>query len=969
MGRIHLNIFRNRDEYLREGMGPPVEWSAGHFTGSAVETYIGEGGFEGMVQTLFHEAAHQFVGLATNAVGWLNEGLASFFEGCRLLPNGTVLMNMPANHRLFPLAERMERGWMAQSREGIDPANPDTTPDKAPTFRIIIENDYEWAPPWYAPTWGVVYFLYNYQDPLDGRFIYRDAFREFIDKSGGRMGEGAVENFEQVVLANPQRPTKGVDVTSTTVKLPRTMAELDAVWKDWILALRDEQAGRVEAPRPYLDWARHALTRGDLDDALEHFEKGIAESPRDVELLVEFARFLSSKRKNDDRAAKLVRQALRVLESESKVDAKRIDELDKLLAKFDPKHRSLLRLHEELRATACNLCQRYLTADLALMAMDVSWYLGTELGLTDVFRYFEEAVRRSGKSLWTWQLAYNEHDLRGWLASELDVFVPDGPTLRSRFGAYEEKKFDYRFLIMDKVTSGDFSFEAEVLARQDANAFCGLVFGKKHQDTFHCLIFFPGRTGEGDEGERARSGYVDLTTFYGLESFKTWRHNPVTSTQDWHKLRVDLVARTADVWFDDELVVSHEFPSLDVMRGSFGLITGPGEACFRNVHYVARPPLDRGAQIEREVRLERTKSAPGNTPTAARESYLGEVAPWLAAAQWVREPRTSWQEAGPVPTLLLFWSIAQNELIPLHGWLEDLAARTRDIDLQFVSIAAPDDASSIESYLQAHPFPGSVGVDVRKHRGYGELFETYSIQRFNTPRLLLLDIDQRVVWEGDPGITFNEPWQPGMETYLDVPLDELVAKRSLRELCKWRHAWQEVGRTALKEGDLAKVAALLKKAASFDKTLVPEAREACDALESLENTLGSLEVVARTLERSEREPAMKTLIDWAKLLEKEIDAKTRKTLQQLLRHPRTKAWDETATQAGLTLKRLHPGKERDELEKLLKKLDAQEDPFSAALRTQLTAALEANDLGQARRLLEGVDLQPGSWLARELFRW
>ncbi|MEY4070209.1 MAG: hypothetical protein RL721_823, partial [Candidatus Eisenbacteria bacterium] len=66
-----------------------------------------------MTGTLFHEAAHQFVSLATRAAGWLNEGLASFFEGCRILPNGTVLMNMPATHRLFPLAENMERGWMS----------------------------------------------------------------------------------------------------------------------------------------------------------------------------------------------------------------------------------------------------------------------------------------------------------------------------------------------------------------------------------------------------------------------------------------------------------------------------------------------------------------------------------------------------------------------------------------------------------------------------------------------------------------------------------------------------------------------------------------------------------------------------------------------------------------------------------------------------------------------------------------
>ena len=64
--RIRVHIFKNRDEYLTLGIGPPVEWSGGHFTGSAVETYISSG-FSAMVGTLFHEAAHQFVSLATNA--------------------------------------------------------------------------------------------------------------------------------------------------------------------------------------------------------------------------------------------------------------------------------------------------------------------------------------------------------------------------------------------------------------------------------------------------------------------------------------------------------------------------------------------------------------------------------------------------------------------------------------------------------------------------------------------------------------------------------------------------------------------------------------------------------------------------------------------------------------------------------------------------------------------------------------
>ena len=145
-----------------------------------------------------YKESHQFVDLATNAAGWLNEGLASFFEGCRILQNGTVLMNMPADHRLFPLVDRVKRGWMTDEKEGISTTDKGVEPSKAPTFRIVLENKYEWGPPWYAPTWGVVYFLYNYQDPWDGRFIYRKAFREFIERGQPRAEpKAATENTEK----------------------------------------------------------------------------------------------------------------------------------------------------------------------------------------------------------------------------------------------------------------------------------------------------------------------------------------------------------------------------------------------------------------------------------------------------------------------------------------------------------------------------------------------------------------------------------------------------------------------------------------------------------------------------------------------------------------------------------------------------------------------------------------------------
>jgi endonuclease III len=45
------------------------------------------------------------------------------------------------------------------------------------------------------------------------------------------MGEGAVKNFEEVVLQHPARPTPGVDFSKAPVqvKLPRTVEELLAL--------------------------------------------------------------------------------------------------------------------------------------------------------------------------------------------------------------------------------------------------------------------------------------------------------------------------------------------------------------------------------------------------------------------------------------------------------------------------------------------------------------------------------------------------------------------------------------------------------------------------------------------------------------------------------------------------------------------------------------------------------------------
>ncbi len=964
--RIDLNVFATRDEYLELGIGPPVEWSGGHFTGGAVETYI-QNGFEGTTGVLFHEAAHQFVSLATNAVGWLNEGLASFFEGCRILQNGTVLMNLPANHRLFPLVERMERGWMTSASDGIDPANPsDSSPEKAPTFRIVLENDYQWGPPWYAPTWGVVYFLYNYEDPVDGRFIYRDAFREFIDKSGGRSGEGAVENFEEVVLGNPKKPTKGIEYSEVSPPaLPETVEELDAVWKEWLVALKKEVGGEVIVERPYLLWANYAIERGDYDDAVEHFEKGIVEDPDNVDLLTGFAEHLADRYKNKDRATKLILRALRLIEAEEPVDQLRIDELERKLTKLDPKQKTLAKVHEDLARSATGLVQRYLGEGLNLQAMDLAWRMGNDFDVPGMFEFFEEAARRSKKSLAMWKLAYNEENLDGWDALGNDTFTPQGDVLVGKFEAEEE--FLTRTLVLDEITSGDFSMEVEISAEHGRIRFCGLVFGRKTDTDYHAAIMYP--PGFDEDGNR-KQGFVDLTTFHG-SSFDIWRHSPipeerdknVSASENWRKLRVDVTGRFVDVWFDDEFVTTQEFGSLSVLRGSFGLIMGPGEARFRNVRYLSRQARDPGSLIERELRMEDIAGSGGSRGF----SWLDVVPPFPRVSKWVQDERADWSDRGPVPQLLVLWGMRQNAQIDINEWLNHLAEAHEEFGLEIVCIANTWDEEGIRGYLEDNPFPGAVGVDrLNRDTDAGHTFTDYFVNRFNLPRLILLDIDGKVAWEGDPGLKIGVPWQQGEETYLDAPLKDLLEKRKIRELTAWRQKWKAAAVDALHRGDVGAAVDLLRESREYDWKTDATVLEAQTCLNRLESAIAAAEETVAAFAAEERDPALEVLVGWAEQLGTPVDPKS-KPIKASAKSGPTRAWNRALALLKPQLKRLDDGKEPGDLTKIFEKLDALDGPFPRELAADLRTA--DGDASALEAVIREAHLRPGRWLAAEHFGW
>ena len=879
-------------------------------------------------------------------------------------------MNLPANHRLFSLVSRMKKGWMAEYDEGLED-DPNAVPAKAPTFRHVMENRYTWGPPWYAPTWGVVYFLYNYQDPVDGRYVYRAAFQDFINRSGGRVGKGAVKNFEEVVLASPAPAYKGVKrgKDAPEVELPQTIDELTELWKSWCLQLADEQVARIEVRRPYKQWGRYAVENEDFVVALEHYEKGLVEYPDDPEMRTEFADLLADHFGAPDRAVKLLTEALEIYRGADEVDAKAVSRIEKKLGKLDESFDSLAEVEEELAAAARGVVQRYQAAEMPMMVMDTSRRLGTELGITDLFQTYGEAFREVGRPLAIGKLAYNEFDMEGWnVAGVDDVFSSDGVTLKAEFGSYNSRDFDYRVMTLDEVTSGDYTFEAEFQARSGGSNFCGFAFGRKSPANFHGALYFPPKK-KAVEGT-ANSGFLDLTTFYGDLDFNTWRHVPIpapeqtgSSSDRWSRMRIDVTGRFVDLWFDGELVATHAFPSTDVLRGSFGLITGNGLARFRNVRFLARNAGDPLTMVEREVALESLESA-GDEGASGSGSFLGKVPPFPLVEEWVQGERSGWDDRGSVPQLFVMWSIAQNDIVPIDRWLAHLASDQEKIGLEIVCLASPNDLDQLEGYLQSHPFPGVVGVDQRLDEGIGDTFEMYDLGRYNLPRLILLDTDQRVVWEGDPGFKGGRPSGPPFETFLDDPLAELTESRNLIEMTTWRNEWVGVARPALAAGDLASAAPSLIRSEELDRRASRDVAYAQNQLRALQAQFAALASTAESFVGERTEPAAEVLLEWAEVLEHDISRKERKLMSPALSSDHTDDWE-------AALKELKKYKKDDagKAAKLLEKLGGLAGRFVEELRTDLTTALEAREFERFMELCKDAPERPRRWLAAEFFGW
>jgi len=231
-------------EAMMEHWGDPGRsvggwWSSAEWKVVCYDTRTTSGSLDPMLETLFHEASHQFMTMLSSRGGsspsWLNEGTACFFEGATAMADRRVLWPDAAPGRLFSLAAMLRGG-------------------SGPTPRQVIAysgaGSYEGE--YYPYGWGLVYYLQQYEDPTTLEYVWRPYYRRYLETITKRGGS-PMELFEEVFLAKDN---------------PGGFEDFDAFarsWQRWILdevfplhSGRDRREHRLDALAGYLRAADRA---------------------------------------------------------------------------------------------------------------------------------------------------------------------------------------------------------------------------------------------------------------------------------------------------------------------------------------------------------------------------------------------------------------------------------------------------------------------------------------------------------------------------------------------------------------------------------------------------------------------------------------------------------------------------------------------------------------------------------------
>ncbi len=184
--RVHPTREAMLDHWKGES-APEGWWSPSENKVTCYDTRTSTGRLEWMLETLFHEASHQFMTLLNRRGGsaptWLNEGTSSFFEGATAMADHRVLWPDAAIMRLRNLASMLQSGSDEVTLEKvIGYSQPSSYPG----------NYYAWG-------WGLVYFMQQYEDPETLEYVFRPLYASYRESST-KQRKNSRELFDEVFV-------------------------------------------------------------------------------------------------------------------------------------------------------------------------------------------------------------------------------------------------------------------------------------------------------------------------------------------------------------------------------------------------------------------------------------------------------------------------------------------------------------------------------------------------------------------------------------------------------------------------------------------------------------------------------------------------------------------------------------------------------------------------------------------------
>ncbi len=495
--------------------------------------------------TLFHEASHQFTYLAlpggsADRPTWLNEGTASYFEGARLLANGTVQFNLIPESRLTALRVYIEGG---------DPKLDDVVRYNAPG---------SYPGEYYPFGWGLVYFFHNYEDDKSKR-PYVEPYKAFLAsyKSGGKHDVKA--RFVEYFVTKAKQP--GI----------ATFEDFEKRWKAWIIELHELEYGPPEMADKLITRARKERSDGAIDSAEESYLWALRRRIDDPVALIELGEVLEQQKKPDAALARYRRafEVLRTVPDEATVPPSSedlsvkdlLDVCEQRVTRIDENVATALATADgQLLTSAPEAAKAYADAGMPLVALAFLEDAGKLFGFPDAFAGTSaEIAKATGADVRRWRRVPIEPELTAWQA--------DGWT--GAAGVLEVTTDSTEFAYVREAPPARYRYEAVLDTTQiTPEGIAFLCFGANDKS-----LQFVGVTGIG----AALIGELK-------EGFKTKKPLPSVKPDGRAQVKIAIEVRddTAEFFFGEKSVAKLTYPPGD-LRGQVGLIVASGQAAVRDV--------------------------------------------------------------------------------------------------------------------------------------------------------------------------------------------------------------------------------------------------------------------------------------------------------------------------------------------------------------------------------------------------